>query len=82
MDGLEQRPRLRALCLAHRVDILKLARASNMHPLLVWDALIGVRATRGTMHMILCALNELAGTQYTLDDIQASYVDEERYRYE
>ncbi len=70
MEPAEQKLTLRALCLKHRIALLTLARASNMHPLLVWDMLVGNAVSREMAHMLLCGFNELAGTTYMVDDIQ------------
>ncbi len=72
----EGKPGLRVLCYSHGINLLQLARESNIHPLLAWDALIGNATTKETAHMLLCGLNALAGTNYTLNDIQLKLVEE------
>ncbi len=78
LESAEGRPSLRSLCLAHRIDLLRLARASNVHPLLVWDVFVGNATSRETVHMLLCGFNELAGTQYTLGDIQVVLLEDRK----
>ncbi len=65
-----EKPSLRALCIEYGVNILALAQASNRHPLLVWDMIVGNPVPREEAHMILCGFNSLRGTSFTLEDIR------------
>ncbi len=70
--GTDSRPSLRMLCLEYGVTILDLARASNRHPLLIWDMLVGNPVSREEAHMILCGFNSLRATSFTLDELRIS----------
>jgi len=64
-----EKPSLRALCIEYGVNIMALAQASNRHPLLVWDMIVGNPVPRAEAHMILSGFNSLRDTSFTLDNI-------------
>ncbi|QBD79554.1 hypothetical protein EPA93_27685 [Ktedonosporobacter rubrisoli] len=69
----EQKPTFYQLRLAHGVSLLKLAQASNRHPFVIWDILLGREVELADAIQVLGAFNELCGTHYTLEQIKLPY---------
>jgi len=67
-------------CVEYKIDVLQLAHASNVSPLIIWGILVGIATTRETTYKILCELNKLAGIAYILDDIQVECIEGWGYR--
>lgn len=67
-----QKPNLFLLMLQHHFQLLDLARASQQHPFVLWDMILGHPVRSEQAVQVVGALNELCGTAYALVQMEVN----------